>query len=230
MVITDRYIGLSALGLIASRDGGSDVRLLESILGVVVASISHLLSALVLYHLADVVCRDRRRALVAALAHVISPAGVFLSAPYAESTFALFSFTGYLLLAKSCVAPPAWGDAFTLLAGVAFGLATAFRSNGMLNGVPLAWEFIQGLAWLLEQQTQQTQPRELLVESLIARVRRLGVLGISGVLTASGSIIPQAVAYQRFCSSDPLGPAQLRRPWCDRIPPSIYAFVQDRYW
>ncbi len=227
MFITDGWIGLSSLGLIASQDDGSDLRLLESLLGVLVASTSHLLSALVLYHLADLVCRDRRRALVAALAHVISPAGVFLSAPYAESPFALFSFAGYLLLAKSCVAPPAWGDAFTLLAGVAFGIATAFRSNGILNGLPLAWEFVQGLAWLLEQQTQHRQP---LVESLIIRVRRLFVLGISGILTASGSIIPQAVAYQRFCSSDPFWPGQLRRPWCDRILPSIYAFVQDRYW
>lgn len=188
---------------------------LEPVLGIFVANASHLISVLVLYRLGHVVFRDARLALVAASLHIFSPGGLFLSAPYAESTFSLLSFTGHLLFAESCRKGrrPGSRDALVLLAGVSFGLATVFRSNGVLNGVLFAWQFAQQLARLLRSPTDA--------------VRRLIVLGIGGLCVAAGLVAPQAVAYQRFCLG---GPGAELRPWCQSYLPSIYTFVQQHYW
>jgi len=186
---------------------------LESAAGVLVANVSHLLSALVLESLGRVITGDNRVALVAALLHVFSPAGLFLSAPYAEAPFALLSFLGYLLYAKSCVTRrPLARDAQIILAGVLFGVATTFRSNGISHGVPFAWEFIQHLL---------TLPRRPL-----PAIRRLIPLGMGGICVAAGSVVPQFIAYRRFC--DPA--ASVQRPWCHGRLGSIYAFVQVHYW
>jgi phosphatidylinositol glycan class V len=153
--------------------------------------------------------------LVAALLHIISPAGLFLSAPYAESSFALLSFTGYLLFALSCRAEqrPWCRDLYTVSAGILFGLATAFRSNGILNGIPFAWEVLRHLPRLSQRPTDT--------------LRRLLALGVGGVFVAAGSLGPQAVAYLRFCSGTSAAPP---RPWCQGYLPSIYTFVQQHYW
>jgi GPI mannosyltransferase 2 len=188
----------------------------EALASIAVANAAHLLSALVLYRLGRVVWRDQTLSLVAALLHVISPAGLFLSAPYAESSFALLSFSGYLVFALGCRAEkrPAYRDIYTVLAGVLFGLATVFRSNGILNGIPFAYEVLRQLPRLRESPT---------VDSL----RRLLALGIGGVSVAAGSIGPQAAAYWRFCSG--VSGAE-PRPWCQGYLPSIYTFVQQHYW
>ena len=186
----------------------------ESAAGVLVANVSHLLSALVLNSLGRVITRDDTVALVAALLHIFSPAGLFLSAPYAEAPFALLSFSGYLLYAQSCATTrsPLARDAQIILAGVLFGVATAFRSNGISHGVPFAWEFVQHLLAL---------PRRPL-----PAIRRLIPLGIGGICVAAGSVVPQFIAYRRFCEPS----ASLQRPWCQGRLGSIYAFVQVHYW
>lgn len=206
--------GLERLGVVGSSaaEGGA---VPEAVAGIAVANAAHLLSALVLYRLGQVVWRDQTLSLVAALLHVVSPAGLFLSAPYAESSFALLSFSGYLLFALGCRAEhrPTRRDLYTILSGIFFGLATAFRSNGILNGVPFAWEVLRNLPRLSQRPTDT--------------LRRLSALGVGGVCVAAGSLGPQAAAYLRFCSgaSGPEG-----RPWCQGYVPSIYTFVQSHYW
>ncbi|KAL2020396.1 hypothetical protein VTK56DRAFT_8439 [Thermocarpiscus australiensis] len=205
------YLGIS--GSSASEVGGGAVR--EALVAIIVANTSHLLAVFVLYRLGQLVWRDKTLSLVAAVLHIISPAGLFLSTPYAESSFALLSFSGYLLFALGCRAKqrPVYRDLYTVLAGVLFGLATAFRSNGILNGIPFAWEVLRLLPVL---------PRHSL-----DTVRRLLALGIGGVFVAAGTIGPQAVAYLRFCSGTP---GAQPRPWCRGYLPSIYTFVQQHYW
>ena len=179
------------------------------------ANTSHLLSVFVLYRLARLAFEDVGPALVAASLHIFSPAGLFLSAPCAESTFALLNFTGHLLFAESLRTrrKPARRDALTLLAGISFGLATAFRSNGILSGVLFAWHTVPQLARLPRHPS--------------AAFRRLLVLGIGGACVATGSIVPQFVAYRRFC----VGASEAGlRPWCQGYLPSIYTFVQQHYW
>lgn len=183
-----------------------------------------------LYRLGQVVWRDQTLSLVAALLHVLSPAGLFLSAPYSESSFALLSFTGYLLFALGCRAEgsnsssPTRRDLYTISAGALFGAATVFRSNGLLNGAPFAWEVLRHLPALFRRSTA------------VDTLRRLAALGVGGAAVAAGSLGPQTVAYLRYCSSSSSSGASggegllLPRPWCQGYLPSIFTFVQSHYW
>ncbi|KAL1839451.1 hypothetical protein VTJ49DRAFT_1489 [Mycothermus thermophilus] len=229
VVTVARSLGLASP---AGSDGGG--AFVEAVTGIIVANTAHLLSTFTLYRLGEVVFESQQREqkqqttllpLLAALLHILSPAGLFLSAPYAESSFALLSFTGCLLFALACRLDgygnhPVLRDAYTVLAGVVFGAATVFRSNGILNGIPFAWEAVRQLAGLVCE-----HPRRSKVDVL----RRLVALGLGGVCVAAGTVIPQAVAYQRFCLGAGEGSVD-PRPWCGGWVPSIYAFVQSYYW
>ncbi|CAJ2505678.1 Uu.00g130720.m01.CDS01 [Anthostomella pinea] len=186
---------------------------LESLIGICVANISHLLSVLVLYQLGMVVFKNSRMSFVAALLHILSPAGIFLSAPYNESPFALLSFTGYLFFAKAVLGEKRSlaHDVSLVASGMWFGFALTFRSNGILNGIPFAAELL----------------RELSSPPTLDSVRRRVALVVGGSAVAIGFILPQVTAYRTFCyeaSTTDL------RPWCTRRLPSIYSFVQEHYW
>ena len=205
---------MRSVGIAGHSEGEGALQ--EALAGIFVANTAHLLSVFVLYRLGKLVLGNAKISLLAAILHIFSPAGMFLSAPYAESSFALLSFSGYLLFALSCVNErrPAYRDAGLVASGVLFGLATAFRSNGILNGVPFAFEVFRRLPSLYRRP--------------VDTVRRLIALGIGGVCVAAGSVIPQAVAYQRLCSgASDVGEL---RPWCQSLLPSIYTFVQEHYW
>ncbi|KAK0640994.1 hypothetical protein B0T16DRAFT_205763 [Cercophora newfieldiana] len=225
-----------------SLDDAQGSALPETLVGILVANAFHLLSVVVLFRLSLLVWRNHPQRVLASLLsaalHVVSPAGLFLSSPFAESSCALFSFIGYLLYARSCLsAKPISQDGFLVLAGSSFGIATAFRSNGILNGIPFAWEVLQVLPRLAadlistsgsgrgQMRTRQKGPR-----STVNAVRRLLALGVGGLAVAAGSLVPQAVAYQRFCSGASGSTEMPRRPWCQGYVPSIYTFVQRHYW
>ena len=171
-------------------------------------------------------------AFLAASLHIISPAGLFLSAPYAESVFALLSFWAYRLYARGRWPSKASHEehhthAYLVGAGLLFGLATAVRSNGLLNGAILLVDLIvtlrSGSGPLLQAR----------------RLRRLVAIGGSGALLALGALIPQMLAYGVFCqtasprpspSSASTTPNAEARPWCSNAVPSVYAWAQDHYW
>lgn len=206
--------------------GDDDAAHLAALVGVLFTHVCHYLSSLVLYRLGLAVWADSTWALVSALLHVLSPAGLFLSAPYAESPCSLLSFTGWLLLVTSCSrSRPISRDVLTLLAGVSFGLATFFRTNALLNGAPFAFEALLALYGLVE---------DLEPGSTATHVRRLAVLGAAGLCVAAGTLGPQSLAYRTYCTAsaaaghDGAGPSV--RPWCDSFLPSIYNFVQREYW
>ncbi|KAJ2903939.1 GPI mannosyltransferase 2 [Zalerion maritima] len=189
---------------------------LEPLLAIVIANASHFASVLVLYRLGLALASDATLALTASLLHVVSPAGLFLSAPYSESSYSLFSFVGYLLLAESYgqKGDGVFGDIFAILSGLSFGLATTFRSNGLLNGISLAADFVSLIP-------------EILTSPTLRNVRRVVSLGVAGILVAAGFLAPQVLAYTVFCS-DHSG-IEIP-PWCRKTIPSIYTYVQEHYW
>ncbi|KAK5723772.1 ER membrane glycoprotein subunit of the GPI transamidase complex-like protein [Elasticomyces elasticus] len=198
----------------------------SALAGVVISHLSHLLAILALYRLVYFLTpgsdlRKRQLGFTTACLHVFSPAGIFLSAPYAEAPFALLSILGLLCYAQaienrfSTFADAYQLDAsFTLLAGLFFGLATTMRSNGILSGIIFAWDAIAMLPRL--GAVLSTRDGE-------AITRVLATLA-AGMLVATGFVLPQAVAYMEYCTT---GAA---RPWCTAYPPSIYSFVQSEYW
>ena len=139
---------------------------MEALIAVAISHSAHILSVVVLFHLTSAVfpSSSSRLAFTAASLHIVSPAGLFLSAPFAESSCALLSFVGCLLFTKSLggIKPiNASQDALVVLSGVAFGIATTFRSNGILNGLLLLEEAFTQL-WRLKHDLQLTTLRRLI--------------------------------------------------------------------
>jgi phosphatidylinositol glycan class V len=118
---------------------------LEAIVAIIIAHSAHLLSVLVLYHLTLAIFAGAAgTALTAAALHIISPAVLFLSAPFAESSCALLTFSGCLLFTKS-FGPNSLGRDLLVLAS---GVATTFRSNKLLSGILLLEEAFRTLYFL----------------------------------------------------------------------------------
>lgn len=212
-------LGLKLIGL-SDPDGN------EVVAGILVSHAFHLLSVLMLHELTLVVyptlsaSKRSKIALLAASLHVTSPAGMFLSAPYAESCFSFLNFTGFYVYAKTLRThrkdQAVWRDIFILFSGLIFGLATTFRGNGLFSGLVLIYDAIDCMARIL----QSAEIRQ--------HIRRLFIVCVSGILMALITILPQFMAYNVYCSSSSAD--TLVRPWCSDWIPSIYAWVQREYW
>ena len=179
-----------------------------------------------LHELTMTVCRKSRTTkipefcVLAASLHIVSPAGMFLSAPYAESSFSFLNFAGYYLYAKAMLKHGErrenQRDSLTLLAGVVLGIATTFRGNGLFSGLLLIWDALA------------CGVRILRFIDIATNVRYLLSISISGLLMACIATVPQYLAYNEYCRS---GSANVdKRPWCLYLPPSIYTWVQKHYW
>lgn len=198
----------------------------HALCGILVATLSHLFAAITLYHLTYEIIpapdnQKRAIAFTASALHVLSPAGLFLSAPYGESTFALFNFAGMLayLVATKAYASFAFQRQWAawrwlLLSGLCYGIAAMVRSNGLLSGIPFAWD-APTTAMPLRKLWRQRDP---------ARRKKLATIIAAGSLVAVGFVIPQTVAYREYCMNGN------SRPWCTHVPPSIYNWVQSHYW
>ncbi|KAI7700229.1 hypothetical protein KC353_g16006 [Hortaea werneckii] len=195
--------------------------------GICLSHLSHFLAVIVLYHLihslipSATLAFKRQLAFATACLHVFSPAGLFLSAPYAESSFAFLSFLGCYCYVKAIENRyHRFADAYqldacwTVATGLSFGLATTMRTNGLLNGIIFAWDVylvVPRLPHILRNRDGE-------------EITRLFATLIAGGLIAIGFILPQIVAYTEYCTNGNT------RPWCTALPPSIYSFVQKEYW
>ncbi|KAG7431904.1 GPI mannosyltransferase 2 [Fusarium oxysporum f. sp. raphani] len=188
----------------------------DAIIAIAISHVSHIIAVLSLYQLTIVLCNDRKLAYLAAAVHILSPGGLFLSAPYAESTFACLSFVGNLLFALSLKASPdsLRRNISVIGAGLLYGVSCIFRSNGLFGGVLFAVEAIKGLTALLGGFT-------------FSKALRLVAPVIGGLFVAVGFVAPQILAWMRYCNVQDNGE---QRPWCTRPLPSIYTFVQEEYW
>ncbi|CCE30359.1 uncharacterized protein CPUR_04207 [Claviceps purpurea 20.1] len=193
---------------------------LEPMVAILLAHITHFLAVLCLYRLTVLLSGNARLAYLSAALHILSPAGLFLSAPYNESPFACFSFLGNLLFAvglTSALLGPLRTHGAMIAAGMSFGLATVFRSNGLTSGLLFAVEAVNSLRRIVVGGSGSQR-----VGGLVALI--VAVLG--GLCVAAGSVVPQTLAWMRYCAGD----RDVSRPWCDKMVPSIYTFVQEKYW
>lgn len=199
----------------------------HALAGILVSQISHLCAVVILYRLVYNLApsaeeaRRRQLAFTTACLHVVSPAGIFLLAPYGEAMFALANFLGMLCYVKAVqhrlhtVTTAYRFDAFwTIMAGICFALATMVRSNGIFSGLIFLWDVLAIVP---------RAPHILCTRSKRDLTRLLAPV-IAGLCVAFGFALPQSIAYIEYCT------AGNSRPWCTKIPPSIYTFVQDHYW
>ena len=186
----------------------------SAVAGVLFSNACFCLAALALFKLSCAVLGNRAAAYRAAVLFCFNPASVFMSAFYTEAPFALFSFSGMLVLFGS-PSPPTVVS--LLLAALCFSLATATRANGVILagylGYALLLPFLQG--------------RHLF------GVRAVTIAGVKllvpFILCISPLLAVLAIAHSAFCTAQPI----VRReeiPWCSDTAPNIYGYVQKRYW
>ncbi|RGP71389.1 gpi mannosyltransferase 2 [Fusarium sporotrichioides] len=206
--------GVGMPAAVRSICGLLGLRLWEPLVAIAISHVSHLVAVLALYKLTIVLCNDRKLAYLASVVHVLSPAGLFISAPYAESPFACMSFIGNLLYATSLKNSPdsLKRNVAVVGAGLSYGVSCTLRSNGLFGGVLLAVEAVKCLLAIRDGFT-------------ISKVLRLIAPVIGGILVAVGFVAPQVLAWMRYCN----GHGE-QRPWCASRIPSIYTFVQAEYW
>lgn len=129
------------------------------------------------------------------------------------------SFCGYYLYALSHQAHyeerAHLRDTVVVLSGLFFGLASTLRSNGLLSGLLFCFDLIICVVDYLQS------------GGLLHTLRRSIVIVLAGALVGICFLFPQYLAYREFCVEPE---AQYRASWCTNRIPSIYTWVQDRYW
>ncbi|OAG40822.1 hypothetical protein AYO21_04899 [Fonsecaea monophora] len=196
----------------------------SSLAGIILSHIAHWLSVIQLWASTEslIGTDEPTKSLVpfsAAALHIISPAGVFLSAPSSESAFAFLSmsgFLGYIHATQHFNRGQVFAACTTMIStAMSFSTATIVRSNGVLAGIPF---LVEALTTFLAMFSRGISP---------SRVAWLASAVAGGLLVAFGMAYPQALAYWEYCHGrDPRD----RRPWCNQTLPSIFTFVQSHYW
>ncbi|XP_068180159.1 palmitoyltransferase ZDHHC18-A isoform X3 [Antennarius striatus] len=199
-----------------------------------------LLSAVALQALSRVVLQDRRLALLSSLLYCITPANVFMTAGYSESLFAALTFGGLFLLEKG----------FTLRACLALSIATAARSNGLVNiGFLLYLPSLHAISQIrVYRATTKGHRKVFCYIWVIIRVLLTSFFGTA--IIALPFCAFQYYGYRTFCTPsisldrvpaallslaetkgyrvpDENGPPPL---WCMRPLPLLYSHIQDVYW
>lgn len=193
-----------------------------AVTGVVLSHLAHFLSVLVLHSLTKTVlgsetARQRTLCFVSAALHVISPAGAFLSAPYAEPVFSLLNLAGLHVYSSAILAEQtkSWTrrDLSFVIAGILFAGATVIRGNGILSGALFAYDAILDAVQVLTRGLS------------FSVIRRTAFVVLGGSIVALGMVGPQYIAFKVYCLE-----SESARPWCGRLLPSIYSWVQVKYW
>ncbi|KAK6336529.1 ER membrane glycoprotein subunit of the GPI transamidase complex-like protein [Orbilia brochopaga] len=198
--------------------------------------IAHLVSAITLFHLTALLFQTTDRSkgrsptrgspanivpFVAATLHILSPAGIFLIAPYNESIFSALSFLGYYLYSYAIKNTAIdgkhewWNEIFLLLSGLFFGISCLFRSNGVINGILFVFEVSQS-AWRLVSGINPFANLRLFIAS-----------GVSGALVSIPFLWRQYAGWLEYCIPEEYS---VKREWCNKTLPSIYSYVQSQYW
>lgn len=196
----------------------------HALAGIIIAHAFHLLSVLLLFALTLQLFPSSYPARywiasVTAYLDILSPAGLFLSAPYSESPFAAFNIAGMLLCVRCWTSDssPKLHSLGIAMAGICFGIACTVRGNGLLSGAVFVEPFILSCTDLLFRGNRS-------FDTLVS----LAAYGVAGCFTLAGSIYPQYLAYTQYCAELPT--VTQARPWCSRTLPSVYTWVQEQYW
>jgi len=153
-------------------------------------------------------------------------------APYAEPFFTWASYRGYILSqlyftrAQHPLGMLACTKSQWALATVYFCLAGAFRSNGVLLSGFILWGIL--VEPFVRERTVSLSPiayLHLCLLSLKLPIKCVPYALFLALLTFSPMIFHQYTGYRVFCRETDT-PAL----WCSNSPPSIYTYVQSKYW
>ncbi|XP_028674527.1 palmitoyltransferase ZDHHC18-A isoform X1 [Erpetoichthys calabaricus] len=206
---------------------------------VVINSVLFVLNTVTLFKLSRLVLQDRLLAYYSSLLYSITPANVFMVVAYSESLFAFLSFAAMLQLEKKKIT----------LSCVLFALATATRSNGIVNAGFLGYSQLQNCIQHLGVTRRNKNTSKLLpCVGISAWFLLLVLVGTAVILLPFGLF--QYYGYKVFCNPTrriedlPLALIKLsnrkgyRLPdvsqelpaWCFYHWPLLYSYIQDVYW
>ena len=166
-------------------------------------------AALCLYLLTFHVSKDRRFSLLAAALFCINPASVFMSAVYTECLFALFTFSGLLMLERD----RPW------TAAVLFMFAAAVRSNGIVLCGYIGYRCLCNVFRIFSTCSLGSLPTSI-KESFLC----VFPAGLQCILVSLPFALFQYYGYYLYCGR------YFPPKWCDSSIPMSYSSVQERYW
>mmetsp|Transcript_7565 Transcript_7565/g.14101 ORF Transcript_7565/g.14101 Transcript_7565/m.14101 type:complete len:305 (-) Transcript_7565:604-1518(-) len=180
------------------------------------------LAVIYIRELSLVILKNARKANSATMLFLLSPAGVFFTAIYTESLFALLSVAGMFYLWRHCALidsekheQPAYQVPAIdrVYSTILFALATATRSNGSLLAIFPVYIFVHNVFVNLNRHGGK---QHILLEAMS--------LSVSLLVHWMPSFAYLSYVGGKFCS--------LEEPsdYCDNLFPNVYSFVQAKHW
>ena len=188
--------------------------------GWVLNTVFFTLAAVSLYRLTHGLFRKKNLALVSTLLFCFNPASVFMASLYTESLFSCLQFTALCYLEKERLT----------LAVLLFGLGGATRSNGVISCGFVTHQIIKQFV-SNEVDSLKSTPRLLNLFNLRnAVMASLKLIIFNGIILAP-FILFQLYGYVLYCipQAGVMG-GTAYNPWCDKLIPLPYSYIQDRYW
>ena len=188
--------------------------------GWVLNTVFFALAAVSLYRLTHGLFRKKNLALVSTLLFCFNPASVFMASLYTESLFCCLQFTALCYLEEER----------PTLAVLLFGLGCAARSNGVISCGFVTHQIIKHFV-SDELDSLKSTARLFNLFNLSNAVMASLKLSIFNGIILAPFILFQLYGYVLYCI--PL--ADVTRdtaysPWCDKLIPLPYSYIQDRYW
>ena len=188
--------------------------------GWVLNTVFFALAAVSLYRLTHGLFRKKNLALVSTLLFCFNPASVFMASLYTESLFSCLQFTALCYLEKERLT----------LAVLLFGVGGATRSNGVISCGFVTHQIIKQFV-SNEVDSLKSTPRLFNLFNLRnAVMASLKLIIFNGIILAP-FILFQLYGYVLYCipQGDVMG-GTADSPWCDKLIPLPYSYIQDRYW
>ena len=188
--------------------------------GWVLNTVFFALAAVSLYRLTHGLCRKQNLALVSTLLFCFNPEGVFMASLYTESLFCCLQFTALCYLEEERLT----------LAVLLFGLGCATRSNGVISCGFVTHQIIKHFVSNELDSLKSTARLFSLFNLRNAVIASMKLIIFDGI-TLAPCIVFQLYGYVLYCipQADVMG-GTAYSPWCDKLIPLPYSYIQDRYW
>lgn len=171
---------------------------------------------------------------IVAISFCCNPAGVFFTAAYSESTFAMLTFTGhaiavkgryYCYKAKTHPQDPSnqvmWSRWYFIPTNVLWALASYTRSNGVITTT--AWWLLIGLGSACLHLGIVTTTSKRIVNCTVELLRHL----MMGLIVCLPVLYHDVRGYNFHCAEQ----ASLTPKWCEYSDNfSLYKYVQRKHW
>lgn len=190
---------------------------LANLAAILFNTITFALSATALHSLSKTMLKNDGVAEAAARLYIINPANIFYGSAYTESGFAWAQFAAGSVLEENTI----------VFAGILFGVATAFRSNGVLNVIIVLSHISREV--FLTLRNRQDQRRHFKAARWIKR----GFIAL--ILVVFPHYLFARFGEARYCPFS----IKVKRPWCQNrswrnlfglIPSPMYSYLQRHYW